>query len=69
MARIVSLSAYILSTVSPSCKHQVKKIQPTAHAMSCIVAERVGFEPTVGYPITSFQDWLLKPLGHLSEYG
>ena len=25
MARIVSLSAYILSTVSPSCKHQVKK--------------------------------------------
>ena len=36
MARIVSLSAYIFS---PSCKHQVKEIQPTAHAMSCIVAE------------------------------
>ena len=32
------------------------------------VAERVGFEPTVGCPITSFQDWLLKPLGHLSGY-
>ena len=31
-----------------------------------ILAERVGFEPTVGCPITSFQDWLLKPLGHLS---
>ena len=30
------------------------------------MAERVGFEPTVGCPITSFQDWLLKPLGHLS---
>ena len=30
MARLVSLSAYILSTVSPSCKHEVKKIQPTA---------------------------------------
>ena len=30
------------------------------------LAERVGFEPTVGFPITSFQDWLLKPLGHLS---
>ena len=30
------------------------------------LAERVGFEPTVGCPITSFQDWLLKPLGHLS---
>ena len=26
----------------------------------------MGFEPTVGCPITSFQDWLLKPLGHLS---
>ena len=33
-----------------------------------VVAERVGFEPTVGCPITSFQDWLLKPLGHLSGY-
>ena len=31
-----------------------------------VLAERVGFEPTVGCPITSFQDWLLKPLGHLS---
>ena len=30
------------------------------------MAERVGFEPTVGCPITSFQDWLLEPLGHLS---
>ena len=28
----------------------------------------MGFEPTVGCPITSFQDWLLKPLGHLSIY-
>ena len=33
-----------------------------------LLAERVGFEPTVGCPITSFQDWLLKPLGHLSGY-
>ena len=30
------------------------------------LAERVGFEPTVGRPITGFQDQLLKPLGHLS---
>ena len=28
--------------------------------------ERVGFEPTVRCCITGFQDWLLKPLGHLS---
>ena len=34
--------------------------------LSFLLAERVGFEPTVGCPITSFQDWLLKPLGHLS---
>ena len=32
-----------------------------------VLAERVGFEPTVGCPITSFQDWLLKTLGHLSK--
>ncbi len=31
------------------------------------LAERVGFEPTVRCRITSFQDWLLKPLGHLSS--
>ena len=30
------------------------------------MAERVGFEPTVPYGITGFQDRLLKPLGHLS---
>ncbi len=33
------------------------------------LAERVGFEPTVPDGITSFQDWLLKPLGHLSIIG
>ena len=30
------------------------------------MAESVRFELTVGFPITSFQDWLLKPLGQLS---
>ncbi len=29
-------------------------------------AEKVGFEPTVPFGITGFQDQLLKPLGHLS---
>ena len=29
--------------------------------------EKVGFEPTVPFGITGFQDQLLKPLGHLSE--
>ena len=31
-----------------------------------MLAERVGFEPTVPCGITGFQDQLLKPLGHLS---
>ena len=31
-----------------------------------LMAERVGFEPTVPFGITGFQDQLLKPLGHLS---
>ena len=43
-----------------------KKQHPRRGA--AFLAERVGFEPTVGCPITSFQDWLLKPLGHLSGY-
>ena len=30
------------------------------------LAERTGFEPAVPLGITSFQDWLHKPLGHLS---
>ena len=32
------------------------------------MAERVGFEPTVPFGITGFQDQLLKPLGHLSSW-
>ena len=43
-----------------------KKVPPDGGTF--LLAERVGFEPTVGCPITSFQDWLLKPLGHLSGY-
>ena len=31
------------------------------------VAERMGFEPMAHDWVTSFQDWLLKPLGHLSK--
>ena len=34
-----------------------------------LVAERVGFEPTVPFGITGFQDQLHKPLGHLSIVG
>ena len=30
------------------------------------MAERVGFEPTVGVSHVRFQDGSLKPLGHLS---
>ena len=30
--------------------------------------EKVGFEPTVPFGITGFQDQLLKPLGHPSMW-
>ena len=39
--------------------------QGTPFGVPCL-AESVRFELTVGFPITSFQDWLLKPLGQLS---
>ena len=32
------------------------------------MAEREGFEPPVPFGITSFQDWRLQPLGHLSAF-
>ena len=45
-----------------------KKQDPPA-GVDLVLAESVRFELTVGHPITSFQDWLLKPLGHLSMWG
>ena len=44
-----------------------RPLQPLEY-FSKIMAERVGFEPTVPFGITGFQDQLLKPLGHLSIY-
>ena len=40
--------------------------KPPAQKTQEALAESVRFELTVGRPITSFQDWLLKPLGQLS---
>lgn len=31
-----------------------------------LLADRVGFEPTVPFGHSSFQDWRFKPLSHLS---
>ena len=53
-----------------------RPLQPLEYFSSHIIsfpalfymAERVGFEPTVPFGITGFQDQLLKPLGHLSLY-
>ena len=44
----------------------LRKSHPFPVGKGGFLAERVGFEPTVRCRITSFQDWLLKPLGHLS---
>ena len=41
-------------------------IKEAIHTDGFLLAESVRFELTVGFPITSFQDWLLKPLGQLS---
>lgn len=43
-----------------------KTLKYKGFALNYYLAEKVGFEPTVPYDITSFQDWLLKPLGHFS---
>ena len=52
-----------LARVTPSNDLANRPLQPLEyHSM----AERVGFEPTVPFGITGFQDRLLKPLGHLS---
>ena len=37
-----------------------------SNSFTGFLAEGVRFELTVGFPITSFQDWLLKPLGQPS---
>ena len=56
---------YTLSRGAPSanlgttpCYNRIKEISN--------LAERIGFEPTVPFDITGFQDQLHKPLGHLS---
>ena len=48
-------------------QHTIKSNKKEAiHTNGFFLAESVRFELTVGFPITSFQDWLLKPLGQLS---
>ena len=46
---------------SPTCQNRKPPV-----GWLPVLAESVRFELTVGFPITSFQDWLLKPLGQLS---
>ena len=38
----------------------------SSHVAQTKLAEREGFEPSVPFDITGFQDQRLKPLGHLS---
>ena len=79
-----TIAAGSLQTVFHELDHFLVFIQPNRHSCHILLhsimknphpagygslAERVGFEPTVGFPITSFQDWLLKPLGQPSIFG
>ena len=65
---IYYINMYLLQYIklARSSKRNSKTGQLLTSCPVLLLAERVGFEPTVGCPITSFQDWLLKPLGHLS---
>ena len=52
-------SPFGLLGTSPKCKQLLFLLVKNT--------EKVGFEPTVPFSITGFQDQLLKPLGHLSR--
>ena len=58
------LTTYSLSRGAPSASWVFLQAKQQSYKKN--KAERVGFEPTVPYGITGFQDQLLKPLGHLS---
>ena len=45
-----------------------KKIASKPLILLTILAEREGFEPSVGCPTQHFQCCTLRPLGHLSRY-
>ncbi len=59
---------FLTETKEDFCKGKTftATAKDTAHPDGVFLAESVRFELTVGRPITSFQDWLLKPLGQLS---
>ena len=67
------LTTYSLSRGAPSAAWvflQIAKLDNSIPLRNCnqlFKAESVGFEPTVPFGITGFQDQLLKPLGQLSE--
>ena len=64
---------WTLAGLTPPNDLANRPLQPLEyHSISIIIielAERVGFEPTVPFGITGFQDQLHKPLGHLSITG
>ena len=67
------LTTYSLSRGAPSAAWVLLQIAKYINLMKgttvsqIFQTESVGFEPTVPFGITGFQDQLLKPLGQLSE--
>lgn len=58
----------VCDVISHDIQLNAGKMQVDYRGLSaCNMAEKVGFEPTVPFGITGFQDRLLKPLGHLSS--
>ena len=62
-----AFTTYSLSRRAPSTTwvHLQMLSHQSLSKISKKITQRVGFEPTVPFEITGFQDQLLKPLGHL----
>ena len=59
-------STWCSAPALPSFSSKTLQSAGAPHSSGMLMAERVGFEPTVACTITGFQDQLHKPLGHLS---
>ena len=55
-----------LTRPTPLAGEPLQPLEYFSNYVKYTMAEGVGFEPTVPFGITGFQDQLLKPLGHLS---
>lgn len=65
MACILGADGSLSSLCSEMVTFCIKTRIWSFHSHILVMAQMVGFEPTVRFRITCFQDKLLKPLGHI----